>query len=164
MANVNKVILLGRVGQDPEIRTFDDGGKIANFSLATSERYTDRNGDKIETTEWHNIVANGRFADLVDDYVRKGDQLYVEGKLRTRSWETQRGEKRYTTEIIIRSMEFFSSGRRDESPAPAPSPRTERRAAPVRGTAPQTPPQRQDRYEDFPGLYDNSNDLPDLPF
>ncbi|MCE2734330.1 MAG: single-stranded DNA-binding protein [Cyclobacteriaceae bacterium] len=102
MAGVNKVILIGRLGKDPEIRNFENGGMIANFSMATSETYKDRTtGEKKEITDWHNVVARiPQQAEIIQKYVKKGDMLYVEGKLRTRSWEKD-GQTRYTTEVII---------------------------------------------------------------
>ncbi|MFO0506496.1 MAG: single-stranded DNA-binding protein [Chryseotalea sp.] len=102
MAGVNKVILIGRLGKDPEIRNFENGGMIANFSMATSETYKDRTtGEKKEITDWHNVVARiPLLAEIIQKYVKKGDMLYVEGKLRTRSWEKD-GQTRYTTEVII---------------------------------------------------------------
>jgi single-strand DNA-binding protein len=102
MAGVNKVILIGRLGKDPEIRNFENGGMIATFSMATSETYKDKNtGEKKEITDWHNVVARvPQQADIIQKYVKKGDMLYVEGKLRTRSWEKD-GQTRYTTEVII---------------------------------------------------------------
>ena len=103
--SLNKVMLIGNVGKDPEIRYLDGGGqnnpnaKVANFTLATSERYRDRNGNPQERTEWHNIVAWRNSADIAEKYVKKGTQLYIEGKLRTRDWTDQSGNKRYTTEV-----------------------------------------------------------------
>jgi single-strand DNA-binding protein len=99
MSGVNKVILVGRLGKDPEIRTFDNGGKIASFSMATSEKYKDKNtGQQVENTEWHNVIVNKSLADIVEKWVKKGDQIFIEGKLKTRSWEKD-GVVRYTTEI-----------------------------------------------------------------
>ena len=102
MAGVNKVILVGRLGKDPEIRNFENGGMIASFTMATSETYKDRNtGERKEITDWHNVVARiPQQAEVIQKYVKKGDMLYVEGKLRTRSWEKD-GVTRYTTEVII---------------------------------------------------------------
>ncbi len=102
MAGVNKVILIGRLGKDPEIRNFENGGMIASFTMATSEVYKDRTtGEKKEITDWHNVVARiPQQADVIQKYVKKGDMLYVEGKLRTRSWEKD-GQTRYTTEVIV---------------------------------------------------------------
>lgn len=99
---VNKVILVGRVGKDPEVRHLSSESSVANFSLATNESYV-KDGARVEQTEWHNVVA-WRSAKYVEDYVRKGMLLYVEGRLRTRSWEDKDGNKRYTTEIVSDNM------------------------------------------------------------
>ena len=100
--SVNKVILIGNVGRNPEIRTSADGKKIANFSLATSETYKDKNGQKQEKTEWTNVaVFNSGLAELVDRYVTKGSRIYVEGSLRTRKWTDKSGIERYTTEVVL---------------------------------------------------------------
>ena len=108
--SVNKVILLGNVGQDPRVKYFDSGSAVATFSLATTERgYTLANGTQVpERTEWHNIVASNRWAKVIDDYVHKGDKLYIEGKLRTRSYSDQSGALRYITEIHIDMMEMLT--------------------------------------------------------
>lgn len=103
MAGVNKVILVGNLGKDPEIKAFDNGRKVAKFPLATSESYTDRNGQRVEKTEWHNVVFWGNIAEVLEKYVKKGSQIYVEGKLATRSYE-QDGVKKYITEIEGLSM------------------------------------------------------------
>jgi single-strand DNA-binding protein len=101
MAGVNKVILIGRLGKDPEIRNFDNGGMVANFTMATSETYKDRTtGEKKEITDWHNIVVRNQGAEIIQKYVHKGDMLYVEGKLRTRSWEKD-GKTNYITEVVV---------------------------------------------------------------
>ena len=101
--SVNKVILVGNVGRDPEIRSTQDGQKIANFTLATSETWRDKNsGERKERTEWHRIVVfNERVADVVEKYVRKGSKLYIEGALQTRKWTDQSGQERYTTEVVL---------------------------------------------------------------
>lgn len=100
MSGVNKAILIGRVGKDPEIRNLDNGAKVASFSIATTESYKDRTtGEKKENTEWHNIVLWRGLAEVVEKYVHKGDLIFVEGKLRTRSWE-KNGTTRHTTEIV----------------------------------------------------------------
>lgn len=99
--SVNKATILGNVGQEPEIKTFDNGNKVANFSIATSEKWKDKQGDPQESTEWHNIAVFGKLADIVEKYVKKGQQLYIEGKIKTRSWEDKEGNKKYTTEIIL---------------------------------------------------------------
>ena len=113
---INKVILVGNVGQDPEIRYTGDatsGAKVATIRLATSERYKDRNGNLQEHTEWHTVVVWRNAADVVEKYVRKGSQLYIEGRIRTRSWEDQNGNKRYSTEILGDTLQLL--GRRPES-------------------------------------------------
>lgn len=98
--SLNKACLIGRLGNDPEIKNFDNGGKVANFSLATSETWT-KDGEKKISTEWHNISVFGKLAEIVEKFVKKGDKLYLEGKIKTRSWEDQDGNKKYITEIIL---------------------------------------------------------------
>lgn len=100
----NKVQLIGRLGQDPEIITFDDGNKIAKFSMATDDSYKDKNGDKVERTDWHNVVVKGGLVKIVEEYVNKGKEIAIEGKLTTRSYETKDGEKRYITEIVCNEL------------------------------------------------------------
>jgi single-strand DNA-binding protein len=109
MAGVNKVILIGRLGKDPEIRNFENGGMIASFTMATSETYKDRTtGEKKEITDWHNVVSRiPQQAEVIQKYVHKGDMLYVEGKLRTRSWEKD-GVTRYTTEVIVENFTMLT--------------------------------------------------------
>lgn len=112
---INKVILIGNVGQDPEVKYTGDasnGAKVATLRLATSERYKDRNGNLQEHTEWHSVVVWRNIADVVEKYVRKGSQIYVEGKLRTRSWDDQNGNKKYVTEIIADTLQLL--GRKPE--------------------------------------------------
>lgn len=109
MAGVNKVILVGRLGKDPEVRNLENGAVVANFTLATSESYKDKTtGDKKEVTEWHNIVLWRVLAEISQKYLHKGDMVYVEGKLRTRSWEKE-GVTRYTTEVIADNMTMLST-------------------------------------------------------
>lgn len=107
--SVNKVILIGNVGKDPDIRTLDGGNKVANFPLATSERgYKLANGTEVpERTEWHNLVIWKGLAEVAEKYVKKGDKLYIEGKIRTRSYDDKGGVKRYTTEIYVDSLELL---------------------------------------------------------
>lgn len=110
MSGVNKVILVGRLGKDPEVRHLENGATVANFSMATSETYKDRNtGEKRETTEWHNIVLWRGLAEVVEKYVKKGDMIYIEGKLKTRSWEKD-GVTRYTTEVVGDNMTMLGGG------------------------------------------------------
>ena len=108
--SINKVILVGNVGKDPEIKYFDEGNAKANFSLATSERgYTAANGTQVpERTEWHNVVCWRGLAKIVEQFVRKGTQLYIEGKIRTRSYDDQNGIKRYITEVYADNLEILS--------------------------------------------------------
>ena len=112
--SVNKVILLGNVGKDPEIRSTGGGTMVANFTLATSDRQKDAQGNWQDRTEWHNLVAFQRTAEIVRDYVKKGTKLYVEGKIQTRSWDDKEsGQKRYRTEIIVNDLSLLSG--RDDS-------------------------------------------------
>ncbi|HZL09177.1 MAG TPA: single-stranded DNA-binding protein [Prolixibacteraceae bacterium] len=105
--SVNKVILVGNVGRDPETRHLDKGVSVANFSMATTETYTAKTGEKVSTTEWHNIVAWRGLAEVVEKYVKKGSQLYVEGRIRTRTWDDKDGIKRYTTEIYADTLQML---------------------------------------------------------
>lgn len=98
--SVNKVILVGNLGKDPEIRSIDANRRVANFSLATSETYKNQQGEKVTQTEWHNIVYYGPVVDVIEKYVKKGNQIYVEGRIRNRSYDDKEGIKRYITEII----------------------------------------------------------------
>lgn len=100
MAGVNKVILVGNLGKDPEVRHLENGTAVANFPIATSESYKDKAGNRVDQTEWHNIVVWRGLAEVAEKFLKKGSQIYVEGKLRTRSWDDQNGNKRYTTEIV----------------------------------------------------------------
>ena len=111
MSGVNKVILVGRLGKDPEVRNLENGASVANFTMATSESYKDKTtGEKKEVTEWHNIVLWRGLAEIAAKYLHKGDMIYVEGKLRTRSWEKE-GVTRYTTEIVGDNMTMLSTRR-----------------------------------------------------
>jgi len=112
MAGVNKVIIVGNVGRDPEVRYTQSGKAVASFSVATSERFQDKEGQPQERTEWHRVVAWGRLAEICGEYLRKGKQIYVEGRLQTRDWEDKDGHKRYTTEVIANVMQML--GRRGE--------------------------------------------------
>jgi single-strand DNA-binding protein len=106
--SLNKVLLIGRVGQDPETRKWNET-TFASFTLATSERYKDRNGDPHEVTEWHDITCSGKLAEVVEKYVEKGRQVYVEGSIRTRQWETQEGEKRRIREVRAEHIELLGN-------------------------------------------------------
>ena len=115
--SLNKVMLIGNVGRDPEVRYLDGNSgnaKVATFTLATTERYRDRNGETRENTEWHNIVAWRGNADVAERFIRKGTQLFIEGRIRTRSWDDQTGNKRYTTEIIVDNLQLL--GKKSDNP------------------------------------------------
>src|ERR1700761_1636330 len=117
--SVNKVILLGNVGKDPEIKVLPSGQPVANFSIATSDRYKDQQGNFQDRTEWHNLVAYGKLSDIIRDYVKKGSKLYVEGRLTTRSWDDKETNKKvYRTEIVINDISLLS-GRGEEGGAGA---------------------------------------------
>ena len=153
MAGVNKVIILGRLGNDPEMRYMPSGEPVANISIATSETWNDKNtGEKREKTEWHRVVAYRRTAEIIGQYTRKGSKLYVEGKLQTRKWTDQNGVDRYTTEIIADSVQLLDSkgdgnrGHDDHSSHGNPPPRH-----PQDGNPPPNPvPQTFDTFDDVP--------------
>jgi len=129
MASVNKVILVGNLGRDPETRYMPDGAAITNVSVATSFQWTDKaSGEKKEETEWHRVVFRGRLAEIAGEYLKKGSQVYVEGRLRTRKWQDKEGQDRYTTEIMADAMKMLGSR------SGAGEPRTEASAEP-RGEA-----------------------------
>jgi single-strand DNA-binding protein len=136
MASVNKVIVVGNLGRDPETRYMPDGAAITNASIATSFQWTDKaSGEKKEETEWHRVVFRGRLAEIAGEYLKKGSQVYVEGRLRTRKWQDKEGQDRYTTEIVADSMQMLGSR------AGSGEPRAERaepasKAAEPRGEAP----------------------------
>jgi single-strand DNA-binding protein len=110
MASINKAILVGRLGQAPELKTLPSGNSVCNFSIATSESWLDKNTkQKQEKTEWHRVTVYGKVADNCDKFLDKGSQVYVEGKITTRSWETDKGEKRYSTEINANTVQFLST-------------------------------------------------------
>ncbi|MGE8396004.1 MAG: single-stranded DNA-binding protein [Comamonas sp.] len=185
MASVNKVIIVGNLGRDPEMRTFPSGDQVANVTIATTDRWRDKNtGENKESTEWHRIVFNGRLAEIVGQYLRKGSQVYVEGSLRTRKWTDQAtGQERYATEIRADSMQMLGSrqgmggqqsqgygddaGYGDnggyEAAAPrrpaAPAPRqaaAPRMAAPAAAPAPMAPPPQRAAS----GFDDMDDDIP----
>jgi single-strand DNA-binding protein len=109
MAGVNKVILVGNLGKDPEIRRLDTGRAVANFSLATSETYKNKNGEKVTSTEWHNIVLWSPLAEIAEKFLHKGNQVYIEGKITTRSYDDKDGNKKYITEVVGREMTLLSN-------------------------------------------------------
>jgi single-strand DNA-binding protein len=109
MASVNKVILIGNLGRDPETRYMPDGGAVTNVSIATTESWKDKNGEKQEKTEWHRIAFFGKLAEIAGEYLKKGSQVYVEGRLQTRKWQDKDGQDKYTTEIIADRMQMLGS-------------------------------------------------------
>ena len=164
--SLNKVMLIGNVGRDPEVRYLDGNNgtsgqstKVATFTLATSERYRDRNGELRENTEWHNIVAWRNSADVAEKYIHKGTQIYVEGKLRTRSWTDQSGVKKYQTEIAVDTLQLL--GRRDDSQGGYQAPSQPSYQAPAQ-PAYQAPVQSQNTQPISMDLDENPTD--DLPF
>ena len=148
-------MLIGNVGKDPEIRHLESGTAVANITVATTERYKDRNGELQEQTEWHNVVLWRGLADVTERFVRKGSQIFIEGKIRSRSWEDQSGQKRYTTEIVADNMQLL--GRRSDNPANAP--------ARGESSANNTQPGRKDQSSFDNGSTDFSpEEVDDLPF
>ena len=147
--SVNRVILVGNVGQDPRVKYFDTGSAVATFPLATTDRgYTLANGTQIpERTEWHNIVASNRLAEIVDKYVHKGDKLYLEGKIRTRSYDDSRGIKRYITELFVDNMEMLSV---KPQQAPPPPPLPEHTNNQTRSAVNECPPPLPPTKDDLP--------------
>ena len=126
MSSVNKVILVGHLGKDPEIRSFSNGDQVANVSLATTDKWKDKQtGEPKEATEWHNLVFIGRQAEIAGQYLKKGSQIYVEGSIRTRKWQDKEGNDRYTTEVRVSNMQMLggrTGGEQSARPAQRPSP------------------------------------------
>lgn len=163
--SLNKVSLIGNIGQDPEVRSTSAGGRVANFSLATSRQWNAQGGDKQEKTEWHRVVAwnNNRgggtgLADIVEKYCKKGDKLYVEGRIEYRSWQDKEGQTRYTTEIIANEIIMLSGkggggGEGGFSPA---------RASAAAAPAKKEGKDGKESFDDFPEALDSEDD--DLPF
>ena len=125
MASVNKVILMGNLGKDPEVRFMPNGDAVCNFSIATTDNWKDKNGEKQERTEWHNIVMYRKLAEIAGEYLKKGRPVFIEGRLQTRTWQTKEGQDRYTTEIIAESMQMLggrdSGGSSSSGSSSAPS-------------------------------------------
>lgn len=120
MGSVNKVILIGNLGKDPEVRHTPSGAAVANFPIATNEAWNNKEGQREERTEWHRVVAFGRLAEICGQYLKKGKQVYIEGRLQTRSWDDREGNKRYTTEIVAATMTML--GRAGEGPSESYAP------------------------------------------
>lgn len=109
MSGINKVILVGRLGSDPETKAIGQGSTVSQFNVATSENWVDKSGQKQERTEWHRVVVWGKLAEICGKHLSKGRQVYVEGRLQTRSWEDKQGQKRYTTEIVANTVQFLGA-------------------------------------------------------
>ena len=125
MRGVNRVTLIGTLGNDPESKSFDNGGSLTQFSIATSEAWTDKNtGERREVVEWHRIVMQNRLGEIAAQYLRKGSKVYIEGSLRTRKWVDQNGQERYTTEIRGSNMQMLDSKGDNPQPQAAPAPAT----------------------------------------
>lgn len=150
--SLNKVMLIGNVGKDPEVRHLESGAVTASFTLATTERYKDKNGENKEQTEWHNIVCWRSLAEVVEKYVRKGTQLYIEGRIRTRSYTDRDGNTRYITEINADNLQML--GRKSDSGYQAPA----APSAPAQSYAPATP--KSTPIIDMSVAEDDSDDLP----
>jgi single-strand DNA-binding protein len=154
--SVNKIIFLGNVGKDPEVRDFDNGGAVANFSLATTERgYTAANGTQVpDRTEWHNIVLWRSLAEFAEKYVKKGSKLYVEGKIRTRTYDDASGNKRYITEVWGDTMELLDKKTDSSNAAPFPQPPSEKAKQETVSqqivATPSNPPLEKDESDDLP--------------
>ena len=187
MASVNKVIIVGNLGRDPEMRTFPSGDQVANVTIATTDRWRDKNtGENKEATEWHRVVFNGRLAEIVGQYLRKGSQVYVEGSIRTRKWTDQSGQERYSTEIRADTMQMLgarqgmgggnqnqgygddagygdnggggydAAPRRQAAPAPRQAAPAPRMAPPAAAPAPMAPPPQRAAS----GFDDMDDDIP----
>ncbi|MCB5186023.1 single-stranded DNA-binding protein [Methylobacillus gramineus] len=165
MASVNKVILVGNLGRDPEVRYMPNGEAVCNFSIATTDNWKDKNGQRQERTEWHNIVMYRKLAEIAGEYLKKGRPVYVEGRLQTRKWQTKEGQDRYTTEIIADQMQMlggregggasnasydgggddFNQDYSNQSSQSAPKPQ----AAPSQRPAPAAKPAGGSNFDDF---------------
>lgn len=151
MNSLNKAILIGRLGKDPEVKYFEGGNVKAAFPLATSENYKDKSGQKVENTTWHNIVCWKGLAEIAEKYLRKGANIYVEGKITTRSWDDKDGNKRYTTEIVADNFMMLDGRRNEEGAGASSAPRNtgNYEQAPAANTEqPKAPATGNDSYAD----------------
>ena len=152
--SVNKVILVGRLGKDPDVKRMTNGESVANATLATSENWKDKSGIKQEKTEWHSLVFYRRLAEIAGDYLKKGSQIYVEGKIQTRKWQTKEGQDRYSTEIIVSEMQMLGG-------------KSEQTVQPIQ----QQEPNPEDEFEKIPfdndigsSSFSDVFDMKDVPF
>jgi single-strand DNA-binding protein len=151
VASVNKVILVGNLGRDPEVRYTPDNSAITNVSIATTDVWRDKSGEKQERTEWHRVAFFGKLAEIAGEYLKKGSQVYVEGRLQTRKWQDKEGQERYTTEIVADRMQMLGSrggmGMGDAAEMDA-APPASRQGAPARSSAPARSGSKFDDLED----------------
>ncbi|TBR75406.1 MAG: single-stranded DNA-binding protein [Burkholderiaceae bacterium] len=161
MASVNKVIIVGNLGRDPEVRTFPSGDRVANVAIATTDKWKDKqSGEMREATEWHRVVFNGRLAEIVEQYLRKGSQVYVEGSLRTRKWTDKDGIEKYSTEIRADQLQMLG-GRQSGSDSQGGGGNVGR--APAQAAAPRSPASSRPASAPAPaGGFDDMDD--DIPF
>lgn len=181
MASLNKVIIIGNVGNDPEVRYFDGGGVVARFSVATNDRYTNRAGETVEQTEWFRVEVWNEQAKTIEKYLRKGSQIYVEGRLRTETFTDKEGKERFSLGVRATSFQFlggpndrpeggtYDAPRPQQAertqPAPAPQAAVAATSAPPRQQAPAAPrPQPAPRREPDPVPFESNNGDDDLPF
>jgi len=157
MPSVNKVILMGNLGRDPEVRFMPNGDAVCNFSIATTDSWKDKAGERQEKTEWHNIVMYRRLAEIAGEYLKKGRPVYLEGRLQTRKWQTKEGQDRYTTEVIADSMQML--GGRDGAPAQESQPSSQPEA---RDEFDQTPSRNNQSAASNSSSFDEFED--DIPF
>ena len=140
MPSVNKVILMGNLGRDPEVRFMPNGDAVCNFSIATTDSWKDKAGERQEKTEWHNIVMYRRLAEIAGEYLKKGRPVYLEGRLQTRKWQTKEGQDRYTTEVIADSMQMLGG----------------REGAPAQESQPSSQPEARDEFDQTPSRNNQS--------
>jgi single-strand DNA-binding protein len=157
MPSVNKVILMGNLGRDPEVRFMPNGDAVCNFSIATTDSWKDKAGERQEKTEWHNIVMYRRLAEIAGEYLKKGRPVYLEGRLQTRKWQTKEGQDRYTTEVIADSMQML--GGRDGAPAQESQPSSQPEA---KDEFDQTPSRNNQSGSSNNSSFDEFED--DIPF
>ena len=166
--SLNKVMLIGNVGKDPEVRATSNGARVATLSLATTRTWNGPSGDRQEKTEWHRCVlwnargSGGGLADVVEKYVRKGDRLYIEGSIEDREWQDREGQTRYTTEIRVREMVMLGSRGGSSGGDSENGGGRSRSAAPARSSAAAAAGEGGGDFEDFPGALEDEDD--DLPF
>ncbi len=148
MAGVNKVILVGNLGIDPEIRTLESGAKVARLRIATSESYTNKEGIKVENTEWHTVTMWRALADIAEKYLAKGKQVYVEGKLRTRSWKDAEGNDRYSTEVVADNMQMLGRAGDDQNQGGSQQQAPKQQSSPQQSSSQQSSPVSQSASEE----------------